>query len=184
MLFPPLISEEMLDKTTFGLKNGETVELGIADFKDLDAIIDIQKACYHGEAPWGRIAVNNELRNKKSSFFLMVYYRGEAVSFIGISSRDDGLHVTNIATHPLYQKNGIATFLIQRVVAIAQKLEKKRITLEVRMSNENAKKLYRKIGFQDGRIKRNYYHSNGEDALDMYYRVDKLEGLDESQFNE
>lgn len=181
MLFPPLMTEEMLPEKKYRLRNGDVVEIGLASVEDLEAIIEIQEACYQGEAPWGRVAVNNELRNKRGSFFLMVYHHGEAISFIGISTRQDSLHVTNIATHPQYQSNGIATFLIQTVAQVAPKLEKNKITLEVRMSNEGAKRLYRKIGFLDGDIKRNYYHNNGEDALDMFYLVDEKGDLDDTQ---
>ena len=53
------------------------------------------------------------------------------------------------------------------------------MTLEVRMSNEGAKRLYRKIGFEDGKIKKNYYHNNGEDALDMELNLDKVDEYNE-----
>lgn len=179
VLFPPLVNEGMLHAETFELRNGETLELGIASIADLNAIIRIQEACYNGVAPWGRIAVNNELLNRKSSFFLMLYHNAFAVAFIGLSSRQNSLHVTNIATDPRYQNNGIASFFIERVVDIADQLEKDQITLEVRMSNEGAKRLYRKLGFDEIRIKRNYYHNNGEDALDMVYFIHTSDGVDE-----
>lgn len=175
MLFPPLIRQEMLPEESYPLNNGESIQLRIADESDLEDIILIQEACYQGKAPWGRMAVNNELRNKHTAFFLMAHTAQAAVAFIGISKRNDSLHVTNIATIPTYQKQGIATFLIQTVMDLAKQLKRRRITLEVRMSNETAKSLYRKLGFRDGRIKRNYYHSDGEDALDMIYLLDENE---------
>lgn len=176
LLFPPLINESMIKEDTLELRNGEHLTLGIASIADLNAIIRIQEACYFGKAPWGRIAVNTELRNKHSSFFLMMYHDSFAVSFIGLSSRQDSLHVTNIATDPRYQKNGIASFLIDQVIWIAKQLDKKQITLEVRISNKDAKRLYNKLGFKDVRIKQNYYHSNGEDAVDMVYLLDEMNG--------
>lgn len=176
MLFPPLVNEEMLVEEIFEIRNGEQLELGLASEADLNAIIRIQEACYNGVAPWGRIAVNNELRSRKSSFFLMLYHNAFAVAFIGLSSRHNSLHVTNIATDPRYQNNGIASFFIERAIDIAKQLEKDQITLEVRMSNEEAKRLYRKLGFDAVRIKQNYYHNNGEDALDMVYLINKMDG--------
>lgn len=180
VLYPPLINEGMLREETFELRNGEQLELGIASVDDLGAIIRIQEACYNGEAPWGRIAVNNELRNRKSSFFLMLYHHAYAVAFVGLSSRQDNLHVTNIATDPRYQNNGIASFFIQCIIEISEQLEKNQITLEVRMSNEGAKHLYHKLGFKDVRVKRNYYHNNGEDALDMVYLINEMNGAHDS----
>ena len=179
VLFPPLIQEYMIPQDTYELKNGQVAEVGLASVADLDAIIKIQEACYDGVAPWGRIAVNNELRNKGSSFFLMLYHDFKAIAFIGMSARQNRLHVTNIATHPAYQKNGIASFLIKTVIAIAEQLNKDRVTLEVRMSNIEAIRLYRNLGFNDVHIKRNYYHNNGEDALDMVYLLNETYGVNE-----
>jgi ribosomal-protein-alanine N-acetyltransferase len=172
MLFQPLVREEMLSQDSYRLNNDDMIEISLANKMDLDDIVAIQEACYEGEAPWGRMAVNNELRNKRTAFFLMGHHEEQAIAFIGVSMRHTSLHVTNIATIPEYQKQGIATFLIETIIDLAQQLNRERITLEVRVSNEGAKRLYRKIGFRDGRIKRNYYQSNGEDALDMIYRLE------------
>lgn len=174
-LFPTAMNESVLPKDSHTMNNGEKIWIRPAIIHDLNDIILIQEACYDGEAPWGRIAVNNELRNKRSSFFLMGHHNDLAVAFIGLSMRKDSFHITNIATMPEYQKQGIATFLIQTATDIARKLEKNYITLEVRVSNEKAKSLYRKMNFTDGRIKRNYYHNNGEDALDMIYRINEMD---------
>lgn len=171
MLFQPLVKQEMFPKDSHTLKNGEVVEISLATKIDLDDIIAIQEACYGGKAPWGRIAVNNELRNKRTSFFIMCHHGDRAIAFIGLAMRRSGLHVTNIATVPDYQRKGIATFLMETAISLAKQLDRTRITLEVRVSNEKAKRLYRTLGFSDGRVKENYYQSNGEDALNMIYRL-------------
>ncbi len=175
MLYPPLINQSMLKHTSYPLKNGRRIDLSLANVMDLEDIVAIQEACYDGEAPWGRVAVNSELRNKRSSFFLMGHDEEIAVAFIGISMRRDNFHVTNIATRPEYQNQGIGSYLIQTVLDLARQLDKKRLTLEVRVSNETAKSLYRTLGFQDGPIKKNYYHNNGEDALDMVYLIEEMD---------
>lgn len=175
MLYPPTISESMLKEKTSSLKNGEAIVLSLANRFDLDDIIDIQEDCYNGVAPWGRVAVNSELRNKRSSFFLMCHHQEEAIAFIGISMRQDSFHVTNIATRPRYQSQGIGSFLIDVIIDLGKQTNRKRVTLEVRISNGDAQRLYRNLGFQDVRIKKNYYHNNGEDALDMVYLIDEMD---------
>lgn len=175
MLYPPTISESMLKEKTYSLTNGEAIVLSLANRFDLDDIIDIQEDCYNGVAPWGRVAVNSELRNKRSSFFLMCHHQEEAIAFIGISMRQDSFHVTNIATRPRYQSEGIGSFLIDVIIDLGKQTNRKRVTLEVRMSNGDAQRLYRNLGFQDVRIKKNYYHNNGEDALDMVYLINEMD---------
>ena len=175
MLFPPLFTEEMLSERQFIIQENVLLDIRFATEEDLEAIMVIQKACYDGEAPWGRIAVGHELRNKKTSFFLICQDQALPIAFIGLSLGRERIHLTNIATVPAYQKQGIASFLIEQAAEIGRQIGSKAMTLEVRMSNEPAKRLYRKIGFADGQIKYNYYHNNGEDALDMIYKLEKLD---------
>lgn len=170
MLFPALITESMLPEREFKLINGETLEIQIASEIHLEDLIDIQKACYYGDTPWGRITIANELRNK-NSFVLVAVHRGYGVAFMAVALRDDRMHITNIATKPNYQKQGLATFFIETCAALGAELDRKFITLEVRMSNEDAKRLYRKLGFKDLYVKKGYYHDNNEDALEMSYTI-------------
>ena len=103
------------------------------------------------------------------------HHQEEAIAFIGISMRQDSFHVTNIATRPRYQSEGIGSFLIDVIIDLGKQTNRKRVTLEVRMSNGDAQRLYRNLGFQDVRIKKNYYHNNGEDALDMVYLINEMD---------
>ncbi|HLR92085.1 MAG TPA: ribosomal protein S18-alanine N-acetyltransferase [Atopostipes sp.] len=180
MLFPPMVDKSMLKQHQYKLRNNEIAKVRFATEEDLEDIIKIQKECYDGEAPWGRIAVMNELK-KRTSFFLICHHLELPISFIGISVRHEAVHVTNIATIPAYERHGLATFLLLTAAEIGKKMERKTMTLEVRISNEGAKRLYRKIGFQDGRIKRNYYHNNGEDALEMSFHLSKLDEFNDIQ---
>src|SRR5699024_8950101 len=123
MLFPPMVDETMLIQKSYRLKNGQMAKVSFARNADLEAIIQIQEACYDGQAPWGRIAVHSELR-KISSFFLISYHIGLPIAFIGVSLRSESVHVTNIATIPAYQKQGLATFLIQSAAEIGKKLQR------------------------------------------------------------
>lgn len=166
ILNPPVIDNHLLPQKFYVLNNQEIAEIKFATNQDVQGIVNIQRECYDGEVPWGRYAVSNEI-HKPTSFFLMAHHLELPIAFIGLSIRRDSLHITNIATLPSYQKHGLATFLIDMAAEIGQNVDLKTMTLEVRVSNESAMRLYRKIGFVDGRIKYNYYHNNGEDALEM-----------------
>jgi ribosomal-protein-alanine N-acetyltransferase len=45
------------------------------------------------------------------------------------------------------------------------------MTLEVRLSNEPARFLYEKLGFEPGGVRKNYYADNQEDALVMWVKL-------------
>ena len=71
----------------------------------------------------------------------------------------------NVAVHPDYRKQGIATALIVGLVEELRKLGSHCLTLEVRASNENAIRVYRKLDFQEVGCRKNYYRNPKEDAL-------------------
>ncbi|EMF0364169.1 ribosomal-protein-alanine N-acetyltransferase [Enterococcus faecium] len=94
-------------------------------------------------------------------------YNGRMIGFIG--SRAFGLdcHITNIAVRPAYQRKRIGSLLIDEIENFAIMNRCETMSLEVRMSNQDAQRLYRKLGFQATTIKKRYYTETKEDALDM-----------------
>ncbi|GAT42209.1 ribosomal-protein-alanine acetyltransferase [Listeria monocytogenes] len=54
------------------------------------------------------------------------------------------------------------------MIRVAKERGVVRMTLEVRVSNDVAQGLYKKLGFQDGAIRKNYYPDTKEDALVMW----------------
>ena len=75
-------------------------------------------------------------------------------------------HILNVAVHPDFRRRGVGAALIAEAVAEAQAAKAQLMILEVRRSNLGARRLYRKFGFEERRLRRNYY-GPGEDALVM-----------------
>jgi ribosomal-protein-alanine N-acetyltransferase len=80
-------------------------------------------------------------------------------------------HILNIATHPDFRRRGVGTALMAATVEEAHARKASLIILEVRRSNLEARRLYRKFGFEERRLRRNYY-GPGEDALVMELSTD------------
>jgi len=93
---------------------------------------------------------------------------GTVVGYAGLWLVLDEAHVTTIAVHPDLRGHGLGELLLVRLVAIAQEMGAKRMTLEVRVSNEVAQTLYRKYSFKVEGVRRRYYSDNDEDALIMW----------------
>ena len=81
------------------------------------------------------------------------------------------IHIGNIAVHEEYRKKGIGESLLKEVLMRGEERGVKMATLEVRISNEPAIHLYRKFGFQEVAIRKEYYRDNGEDGLVMIKTV-------------
>ena len=74
-------------------------------------------------------------------------------------------NMMNIAVHPQCRRQGVAQELVERLVAALKENDVTCLTLEVRASNEPAKALYGKLGFQQVGRRANYYRNPKEDAL-------------------
>ena len=82
----------------------------------------------------------------------------------------DECHILNVAVHPRMRQHGIGKLLMQHALAEAHAQHAHVVTLEVRRSNFAARALYRKLEFQERRLRRNYY-GQGEDAIVMELKL-------------
>ena len=126
-------------------------------------VAELERICFVTEA-WSEKSVASELNNPLS--FWLVAVDGERVAgYVGSQTVLDESDMMNVAVHPDYRKQGIATALIVGLVEELRKKGSHCLTLEVRASNENAISLYKKLDFQEVGRRKNYYRNPREDAL-------------------
>lgn len=89
------------------------------------------------------------------------------VGFVGFWVMADEAHITSIAVRESYRRQGIGELLMVSVIDMAMKLKARIVTLEVRISNEGAQRLYSRYGFSKVGIRKGYYNDNREDAAVM-----------------
>ena len=133
----------------------------------LDDIMEIEKGCY-GAHHWSRNSFVQELDNQCASYLTVVSPENKCVGYMGVWRIFDEAHVTNLAVHPDYQGRGLAHLLILSSLDECYKDKIKYMTLEVRVTNERAKKVYDSFGFKSLGVRKKYYQDNGEDALIMW----------------
>jgi ribosomal-protein-alanine N-acetyltransferase len=132
---------------------------------DLGAIESIEQRAY--PTPWSRSMFASELA-KPTSICLGAFEGDELVGYVINSRYVDAWHVMNVAVDPDRLRRGIATALLQRFFELTRDDERRGYTLEVRISNEGAIRLYEQLGFEARGIRRGYYTDNREDALIMW----------------
>jgi ribosomal-protein-alanine N-acetyltransferase len=89
------------------------------------------------------------------------------VGFAGIWVMADESHITNIAVRGRYQRQGIGELLLNSIIDLSAQMKANVVTLEVRVSNKAAQRLYQKYGFIEVGVRPGYYTDNREDALLM-----------------
>ncbi len=87
--------------------------------------------------------------------------------YLGVWHMGGNTHIVSIASHEDYRRQGVGQLLLIASVEIAQLRNQEAVTLEVRVSNEPAKELYRKYGFEEVGLRKRYYLDNNEDATIM-----------------
>lgn len=92
---------------------------------------------------------------------------GRIVGYLGLWFMVDEAHIVAIATHPEYRRRGIGERLLARALELAREREARTVTLEVRVSNLPAQRLYEKYGFRRVGMRPRYYTDTGEDAIIM-----------------
>jgi ribosomal-protein-alanine N-acetyltransferase len=138
------------------------VEIRRLELADLNAIESIEQRAYR--TPWSRSMFASELA-KPTSICLGAFEGSELVGYIVNSRYVDAWHVMNVAVDPDRQRRGIATALLEHMFDLTREDERRGYTLEVRVSNEDAIRLYEKLGFESRGLRRGYYTDNREDAL-------------------
>jgi ribosomal-protein-alanine N-acetyltransferase len=143
------------------------VDLRPLRIRDLNAVERIERASY--ATPWSRSMFASELA-KTSSICLGAFdpERERLVGYMIISRYVDAWHIMNIAVAPEHRRQGIASTMIERLFELTAGDGRRGYTLEVRVSNDAAIKLYESLGFRSRGIRRGYYTDNREDALIMW----------------
>jgi ribosomal-protein-alanine N-acetyltransferase len=135
--------------------------------QDLDGVLEVEAESFTN--PWTREMYAWELRNRSVCHILVVRTPECAVAgFCAFWLVFDEIHINNLAMRPTYRAQGIGTALLHRVLEEGRQLGARRATLEVRASNEQARRLYERLGFYVAGHRRHYYSSPVEDALILW----------------
>ena len=144
------------------------MELSVSkmELADLDVVLALENIAF--VSPWSRSSFLYELLENPRAVYLAAKFDGQLAGYIGMWEIFDEGHITNLAVHPDFRRQGIARRLLWDLTEIAKSHGILKLTLEVRQSNLPAQLLYAKIGFVKAGVRRRYYRDNNEDALIMW----------------
>ncbi|MGI6737003.1 MAG: ribosomal protein S18-alanine N-acetyltransferase [Anaerovoracaceae bacterium] len=146
----------------------DTLTLRRAGPADVDTLAAMDKRCFH--APWSRESFRQEMQHDELAYYIIGELGGRAVGYAGLWIIADEGHINNVGVLPEYRRRGIAAEILERLFADARRLGAHDFTLEVRVSNTEAIRLYRRFGFEPEGVRPGYYEDDHEDALIMWRR--------------
>lgn len=136
--------------------------------KDIPQIMQIE--CSSFSTPWSEAAFFSEI-HKPYSFSRAALSGDTIVGYICINYVLNECHILNLAVHPHFRRQGIATLLLAKAMKESRKRGCVFYYLEVRFSNTGARKFYESFGFRIVGTRKKYYVSPEEDAALMMLRI-------------
>lgn len=148
------------------VKNSEEPRLRPMRLDDIKQIVEIEHEVF--PTPWTEEAFYNEIVSNNFAHYVVLAQGEHVIGYGGLWTIIDEAHVTNIAVRKAYQGKQYGRKLLSALVAHAMALGMKEITLEVRVSNHIAQRLYESFNFRSVGVRKGYYTDNSEDALIMW----------------
>jgi ribosomal-protein-alanine N-acetyltransferase len=132
---------------------------------DVPAVQAIEHASF--TTPWPPHAYRNELESNRLATYLVARVEDAVVGYAGVWLMVDEAHITTFAVDPRWRRQRIGERLLVAVLDVARQRRAREATLEVRLSNLPARRLYEKYGFKPVGLRPHYYSDDREDALIM-----------------
>ncbi len=147
---------------------------------DLDAVRAVEVSAY--AHPWSRKHFHDSLQAGYPAILLLGEARpDEKTRAVQINGRAllgylvampgvDEVHLLNITVAPAHQRQGWARFMLDALALWSRGQQAQWLWLEVRQSNEAARRLYERYGFSQVGLRKGYYpdgHLRREDAVVM-----------------
>ena len=142
--------------------------------RHLRGVLAIENLVY--PRPWSPTLFASEISQPDSRRYLVALDRGvrgwlpwkQVVGYAGVMVTVGEAHITTVATHPHHHRRKVASRLLVQLLREARALGAEAATLEVRVNNRGAQRLYAAFGFAPVGVRPKYYTETGEDALIMW----------------
>lgn len=151
--------------------NHEPYLMTAAQRKDIDQLVEIERLIYT-IPPWDAPAFIYDL-HRPNALILVVKKDDQVVAYAGVTVNFNAqdAHLTNVATHPDYQGQGIGTVMLRHLMQYALHQQLASLSLEVRANNTVAQHLYTRLGFTRVGVRRHYYQEDDQDAYTMILKL-------------
>ena len=129
---------------------------------DLEEIVDIENSLY--KSPWNLNQYKYEIEENEFSYTYVLENDGIIIGYYGFWVMFDNVDITKVSIRKEFQGMKLGHILMKDLLSRVNLLNIVRINLEVRVDNFKAINLYKKYGFKEICVRKDYY-GKGEDAL-------------------
>lgn len=134
---------------------------------DLLQVASIEKENF--SIPWSLESFEESMR-LEHTIYLVAEEEGNIMGYCGMYRVFNEGEIVNVAVAEAYRRRQVATQLLEELFLESRTLDVDNFFLEVRQSNEPAIQLYKKLGFTQAGIRKNFYEKPRENAIFMWKR--------------
>ena len=138
------------------------------DANDLKSIFDFEREYFKSDAY--SMETLAKFVSDKNILNLVYDCQEKLLGYINVSFYEDTANILKIAVAINSRRNGIGEELFKSALKILKEKQVKKVFLEVESDNLPAITLYKKLGFKNLRVRKNYY-KNGGDAVEMMHEI-------------
>jgi ribosomal-protein-alanine N-acetyltransferase len=155
-------------RRSIGLEQAESPEIEITRMRrrHLKGVMAIERQVY--PRPWSPSLFVSEMTAGRTRCYLVALEDRQVIGYAGLISYGEEAHVTTIAVEPEHQRRKIGTRLLWELIHEAQQMQAHAVSLEVRVTNWGAQRMYARFGFRPVGVRKGYYQETNEDALVMW----------------
>lgn len=135
--------------------------------EDVERIHQLEKEGFSD--PWSITGIRESLE-QTYTILLGAWISGVLVGYVICYCAANEVEIARIAVGSSYRRQGVATSLLGEIKSICFSRRMEEILLDVRKSNEAAVRFYKKFGFKEDGVRKNYYRGPLEDAILMSFR--------------
>lgn len=134
---------------------------------DLDEVCKIEQETFSN--PWSKSSFLETISNQ-NNLYLVALVDGFIAGYCGYCGIVDEGYIYNVAVGQRFRRQGIGFYMLEELIKQANSRGITSLTLEVRKSNQPAIHLYKKLGFTQVGIRKDFYTKPQEDAIIMWRR--------------
>ena len=144
---------------------------------EIPSVIPIEER--NSNYPWTQLQFTTSLENSNNLCYLLSL-NGKTIGYLIAMLTPDSADILNIGIEPDFQRQGHGTALLKHFIEELRKRDIAEILLEVRVGNKSAIQFYKKQGFEEISVRKNYYIKNSnnrsqrEDGIIMRIEISKL----------
>lgn len=134
---------------------------------DLPQVAEIERQIF--SVPWSLESFGESMQ-LEHTIYLVAEEQEKVMGYCGMYRVFNEGEIVNVAVSEEHRRQGVAKELLEQLFKESEKLKVDNFFLEVRESNEGAIALYKKLGFIEAGIRKNFYEKPRENAIFMWKR--------------